>query len=236
MRVIAAIQARMGSIRFPGKVMADLCGKPVLQHVIDQSKKLNVLDVVVLTSDKADNSPIIDLCINQLHVPIRLMYNDLECLYWYYIAAKSTRADYIIRICGDSPFIDPELANILIDKICPEYDYISYSISGVPAIMSLYGIFVEIFSVKKLNAIMEHVTVPFYTEFNKSLTPWAMDYYYKLSIDYQEDLERAETLMVMNGGEVPGWKKINRIMKKRPELQYYGDMSQRYKWQGAING
>jgi len=235
MKIIAAIQARMGSTRFPGKVMANLWGKRVLQWVIEKAKRLHVDNVVLLTSLTTENIPLQRLA-QKLRIDImdsnyrNINFNDLQCFIWYYCAGIDYGADYIIRICGDSPFIDVDLANIMIDRVHPEYDYFSYQIDGKPAIQTLYGIFVEIFSVQKIKAIMEHVTVPFYTDFNQSLISWYMPHKYKLSIDYPEDLELAKKVIEFNHGKMPGYKEINRIMKAHPELQYHGNGVQKYEW------
>ncbi len=50
-RVIGIIPARLGSTRFPGKLLADLNGKPVIQHVYEQAKKATMLDYVMVATD-----------------------------------------------------------------------------------------------------------------------------------------------------------------------------------------
>ena len=49
MQFIGIIPARYASTRFPGKPLADLCGKPMIQHVYEQAKK--VLDTVIVATD-----------------------------------------------------------------------------------------------------------------------------------------------------------------------------------------
>lgn len=51
MKVIGVIPARYASVRFEGKVLADLGGKPVIQHVWENAKKARVLDDLVVASD-----------------------------------------------------------------------------------------------------------------------------------------------------------------------------------------
>lgn len=228
MKIIAAIQARMGSSRFPGKVLADLCGKPVLQHVFDQAKKINVDDVFLLTS-KSGNYDIVDLADKNL-IRSYIFERDLECLYWYYRCGIENKADYIMRICGDSPFVDYDLANLLIEFVSPEYDYISLSVDKVPAIMTVYGIFVEIISVKTLSAMFEHVSIQFYSSMSRCIRGWHMPEKYKLSIDYQADLKRAELVIDINGGTIPGHKEINNIIANNQELAFTGCMTQNYNW------
>src|SRR5580692_2175930 len=60
---LALIQARMGSSRFPGKVLEDLCGRPMLWHVVNRVGKARSLDkVVVATTDGAVDDPIAQFC------------------------------------------------------------------------------------------------------------------------------------------------------------------------------
>lgn len=61
--IYAIIQARMGSTRLPGKVMMDLCGSPVIEHVVNRLKKSNLIDkIIIATSFDSNNQPIIDFC------------------------------------------------------------------------------------------------------------------------------------------------------------------------------
>ncbi|MBQ1442159.1 MAG: spore coat protein, partial [Clostridia bacterium] len=63
MKYLAMIQARCGSTRLPNKVMKDLCGKPVLQRMIERVQKSRMIDeVMVVTSIEKENLPIVKLC------------------------------------------------------------------------------------------------------------------------------------------------------------------------------
>jgi spore coat polysaccharide biosynthesis protein SpsF len=236
MKVVAAIQARMGSSRFPGKVLQPLGEKPVLEHVINRVKQLHVEDGVVLTSNIDENFPITRLCVEK-KFPIMSMdmrsfshnnFFDLECFYWYFSAGEFYNADYVVRVCGDNPFLDVFLTNCLIDKLTnDEYDYASYTVNGIPAVLTNYGIFAEIISMRIIKAIMEHVTVTCYTQPRSLLQAWYMPYSYRLSIDYPDDLKRANTVWKLGGRN---YKTINQIMEGRPDLRYVGEERKRYKW------
>ena len=63
MKTIAIIQARMGSTRLPGKVLAGLAGKPVLAWVVRAARAaLGTDDVWVATSTSAADDPVVDWC------------------------------------------------------------------------------------------------------------------------------------------------------------------------------
>ena len=50
MKTVAIIQARMSSSRLPGKIMTDIAGKPMLQHVINRVQKARMLDLVLVAT------------------------------------------------------------------------------------------------------------------------------------------------------------------------------------------
>jgi 3-deoxy-manno-octulosonate cytidylyltransferase (CMP-KDO synthetase) len=53
MEAIGVIPARFGSTRLAAKVLADLCGKPVIQHVYERARRSKLLDEVVIACDDA---------------------------------------------------------------------------------------------------------------------------------------------------------------------------------------
>ena len=63
MKVVAVIQARMGSTRLPGKVMMDLAGEPMMARVVSRTGRArSVDDVVVATTTQDADDPIVRLC------------------------------------------------------------------------------------------------------------------------------------------------------------------------------
>src|SRR3989338_6698711 len=51
MKAVGIIPARYAATRFDGKVLADLCGKPVIQHVWENAKKARMLDELIVAAD-----------------------------------------------------------------------------------------------------------------------------------------------------------------------------------------
>ena len=51
MKVVGIIPARYASTRFEGKALADLCGRPMIQHVYERSKQASNLDDVIVATD-----------------------------------------------------------------------------------------------------------------------------------------------------------------------------------------
>jgi spore coat polysaccharide biosynthesis protein SpsF len=107
-RVVAIIQARMSSTRLPGKVLQDLGGRPVLDRMIERVKHgKQVTETVVATTTDPLDQPIVELC-QRLKIPV-FRGSLPDVLDRYYQCAMSHRADYIVRLTGDCPLIDPEL-------------------------------------------------------------------------------------------------------------------------------
>lgn len=120
---VAIIQGRMGSSRLPGKVLLDIAGKPMLQHVIERTRRARTLDaVVVATSSDPSDDPIASFCAD-MDVPCsRGSLHDV--LDRYYQAAKEHNAGGIVRITADCPMIDPDLIDETVKLvIVPESGY-----------------------------------------------------------------------------------------------------------------
>ena len=127
MKYLAMIQARCGSTRLPNKVMKDLCGKPLLQWVIERVSHSKYIDeVMVVTSIKKDNFPIIRLC-TELGIRVGIGSED-DVLDRYYQTAKLLKPEYVIRITADCPCIDAELIDYGIEQMKKDIDYCSNTI------------------------------------------------------------------------------------------------------------
>lgn len=105
---IAIVQARLDSQRFPRKMLADLNGRPVLGWVIDRLKKSKMLHhIVVATPDKE----IVEYAQNQGCWAYTATGDPNNVLGRYVLAANWCNAELVVRVCGDSPLIDPELVD-----------------------------------------------------------------------------------------------------------------------------
>jgi spore coat polysaccharide biosynthesis protein SpsF len=107
----------MGSTRRPGKVLADLAGRPMLYHVVKRSQQARGLDlVVVATSDREKDDAIEQYC-NEIDVPCFRGSED-DVLDRYVKAARKFDADRIARLTADCPLLDPKI----IDKVITTFD------------------------------------------------------------------------------------------------------------------
>ena len=98
----------MSSRRLPGKVMLDLAGKPVLQHVVERVRRSRLLDdVVVATSTDSSDAPLVEFLRERGVVCHRGPLEDV--LTRYVQAARAADADTVVRITADCPLIDPAI-------------------------------------------------------------------------------------------------------------------------------
>ena len=114
MKIVAIVQARMGSTRLPGKAMMKINETPmigILFKRLAQSKKIT--KIMLATSIAPNNDPL-EMYIRGLNYPV---YRGAESnvLDRYYRAAKLEKADAVVRITGDCPLIDSGLIDDLID-------------------------------------------------------------------------------------------------------------------------
>jgi len=108
MNTVAIIQARMGSTRLPGKVLSDLAGSPVLEWVVRAARCIPGVDkVVVATTDLADDDKIAQWCEKNLTPCHRGAIDDV--LSRYHLAASNENADFVMRLTGDCPLLDPHI-------------------------------------------------------------------------------------------------------------------------------
>lgn len=113
MRVVAIIQARMGSSRLPGKVLKDIEGKTMLGRVVERVQQARKIDeVVVATTVQEVDEAIVAECQRLNVASIRGSEGDV--LDRYYQAAQSYGADAVARTTSDCPLIDPGVIDLVI--------------------------------------------------------------------------------------------------------------------------
>lgn len=110
-KTTAILQARMGSERLPGKVLAPLCGAPMLARTIDRLRLARAVDeVVVATTDLAEDDPIDDYCTHHLGCFVFRGSAD-DVLARYHLCAEDRGSDIVVRVTGDNPAVDPAVVD-----------------------------------------------------------------------------------------------------------------------------
>ncbi len=101
-KVVAIIQARMGSKRLPGKSLMALAGKPLVHRVLERIIPTRNIDQIVLAIPHTEENRVLAEIANQLGVPVFAGSED-DLVDRYYQAAKFFKADYVVRIPADNP-------------------------------------------------------------------------------------------------------------------------------------
>lgn len=186
MKIIAIIQARLGSTRLPGKVMLDLEGKTVLERVIERVKASRLInDVVVATTIEKKDLKIVGLCAaNGISV---YCGSEDDVLDRYYQAARLVGADRIVRITSDCPLIDP----IIIDEVISSHlrEKADYTSNGLKETFP-DGLDTEVFSFKALKTAWKNAKLKSERE---HVTPYIrnnMNIFKLTNFEYKEDLSK----------------------------------------------
>ena len=116
MKVLGIIPARYASTRFPGKPLALIAGKPLLQHVVERCLKASSLaEVIVATDDTRIFEAAQDFCRVEMTAPDHPSGTDRVAE----VAARCP-CDAVVNIQGDEPLIDPELVDAVASALSIE--------------------------------------------------------------------------------------------------------------------
>jgi len=108
MNLIAIIQSRMSSERYPGKMLAPFLGKPILYHVVERIRSSKIdLPIILATSNQVTDDP---LTLYAKNLGINVVRGDLnDVVGRYKLTLSSFKCDAFFRVCGDSPLLYPLL-------------------------------------------------------------------------------------------------------------------------------
>lgn len=115
MKVVGIIPARYASTRFPGKPLALIKGKPMIQRVYEQALKSKLDAVVIATDDVRIADAVMDFGGQYVMTsPNHRSGTDRCC---EALDLLKTKYDAVVNIQGDEPFIDPRQIDLLVDLI-----------------------------------------------------------------------------------------------------------------------
>ena len=156
MKIIAIVQARMGSTRFPCKVMRPINGVPMIELLLRRlAKAKRISQTILATSDDPCNQPLVDHVRSLGYEVFQGSENDV--LDRFYQAAKLYRPEAVVRITGDCPLIDPDLVDQVIE---------AYEAQGVDYLSNIRppsypdGLDVEVFSFRVLEQAARQAIKP----------------------------------------------------------------------------
>ncbi len=236
--VTAIIQARMGSIRLPGKVMMKINDEPMLYYVIKQVTSSKKISNIVIATTYLPEDDIIEKYGHELgYTVFRGEPNDV--LDRYYQCAKNYNLKTIVRVTSDNPLIDPFVIDKCIEKFQnSHFDYVSNSISKenqswIPSLNGFpYGIAVEVFNFPSLFSAWknstnllerEHISPYFIKNPNvfklSSISNHDDFSHIRVTVDYPEDFDFIKSILTYyEKNEIITIKKIVSFVEKNPEL------------------
>jgi spore coat polysaccharide biosynthesis protein SpsF len=225
--IAAIIQARMGSTRLPGKVMRNISGKPLIEHIVERLGYSKILSDIVLATTMSSEDDILVKWANSQGVKC-FRGSEENVLERFYLAAKKVGADIVVRVTADDPFKDP----VIIDQALKllhdaQLDFVSNN--NPPSFPE--GLDVEVFTFSALKVAQsksidpferEHVTPYFYrnpTVFLQKNIECSKKYHeYRWTIDVQADFEMAVEVYnaLYNEEKIFLMKDILSFLKKNP--------------------
>jgi spore coat polysaccharide biosynthesis protein SpsF len=127
MNLVVVVQARMGSTRLPGKVLAPLAGAPLLQRMLERVRAARTpFELVVATSTDPADDDVRQLC---RWLSVRCVSgHPCDLLDRHVQAARETRAEAVAKIPSDCPLIDPAAVDQVLQAFLEapgRYEYVS---------------------------------------------------------------------------------------------------------------
>jgi glutamate-1-semialdehyde-2,1-aminomutase len=229
MKIVAVVQARMGSTRLPGKVLKPLAGRPMLWHVLTRALAAKSVDEVVLATTDAPEDRALEPTARALGV--RVVYgHPTDVLDRFRLAAQASGADAIVRVTADCPFLDPEIVDA-----CVELFKKSGAAYASNAIKRTFpdGLDVEVFSSAALETAWKEAALPSERE---HVTPfiWKNPARFPAAeltretdlsalrwcVDNPEDLLLAQAVCeeLGRGGRLFGCRELLQFIQGRPDL------------------
>ena len=228
MKVVAIVQARMGSTRLPGKVLMDLSGETMLARVVNRLRRAKLInEVLVATTDQRADDAIVSEC---RKISVQLARGDQnDVLDRYFRAAQLSKAEVVVRITSDCPLIDPEITEKTIAAFLdrpPDY--------AANVLVRTYprGLDTEVMSFVALSRAWREARKPYERE---HVTPYILEHpsQFRLlsvtgdedhsglrwTVDTNEDLEFVRSVYGRLSGDGRfSWRAVLDLLAREPQL------------------
>ncbi|MDD4628690.1 MAG: glycosyltransferase family protein [Candidatus Peribacteraceae bacterium] len=197
-RTIAVTYVRMGSERLPGKMLREIAGKPMLEHLIDRMRLVPHIDgMVIATSVDPANDPIAALC-NRLKIPC-FRGSETDVLGRVLGALESQHAETGVIAYGDGPLMDPALMTECLDALNADP---SLQLAGND-MKATYpsGMYAEAFKVSALRDAAERTNDPVMHEHATLFLRQHPELYKTVNIEATGKLRRPDIHLDVDTGE-----------------------------------
>jgi len=156
MKIVAIIQARIGSTRLPFKMMLSLHGDPVIKWVVHRVRKSRLIDDIIVAIPISEENDILEKYLQKLKVKV-YRGSESNVLSRFVEASDSINASHIVRVCADNPLVD----GVEIDNLINFYQNNScdYAYNNIPKNNNYPdGLGAEILSFELLKKVEDEVT------------------------------------------------------------------------------
>jgi spore coat polysaccharide biosynthesis protein SpsF len=130
MRRVAILQARMTSERLPGKVLAEVAGRPMIEHQLRRLERCERIDeLVIATTTNADDDPLVELA---RRIGVRAFRgSEHDVLSRYAGAAREASADLVVRLTSDCPLADAGEVDVVVRELEERRATCDYASNGL---------------------------------------------------------------------------------------------------------
>jgi len=222
----------MGSSRFPGKVMADICGRPALERLLNRLRRCSTLDGIILATSVAPADDILEQWASAVGLACH-RGSEEDVLLRVVEAQQKMNSDVVVEVTGDCIMLDPELIDMGVRTFLGnECDLVtnvrerSYPVGEIVQVFRLSALQETERSISD-PLVREHVSLYFYQRPDlfrilNLYAParwWAPDY--RFHFDYPEDhrfLEEIHRRLTPTFGDNFGIEEIMAVLRREPEL------------------
>jgi len=231
-KIIAVIQARMGSTRLPGKVLADIEGKPLIWHIYHRLQKIpSISEIIISTTNNLKDKQLIEFAKNE-----KIQYfagSEDDLIDRIYKTGKKFNCDIILKINADSPLIDinmiekginkfltskekPDLVTNCVEETFPEG--MQYAIFNFKTIENLWNTLNEDFWREFFYRFMIENKEKFFIINLKNYSDLSK---LRWTVDYKEDLEFVKIIYkkLFPKNEFFGMSEILNLLDENPEIK-----------------
>jgi spore coat polysaccharide biosynthesis protein SpsF len=222
----------MDSSRLPGKVLANIAGRPMLAWVVERSRRArHVDDVIVATTVDGSDDPVEDYCRSSGYPVFR--GSALDVLDRFYQAALQFDADTVVRLTADCPLIDPDEIDRVVDSFLEHgADFAANRLPPPWRRTFPIGLDTEVCSFAALERAWKEADLPHDREhvmpylyevegrFKVRVVEHDPDYgYMRWTVDAQPDLELVQRVVaLLDGRDDFTWYEVLALFKEHPEL------------------
>lgn len=231
-KIIAVIQARMGSTRLPGKVLADIEGKPLVWHIYHRLQKIpSISEIIISTTNNLKDKQLIEFAKNE-----KIQYfagSEDDLIDRIYKTGKKFNCDIILKINADSPLIDinmiekginkfltskekPDLVTNCVEETFPEG--MQYAIFNFKTIENLWNTLNEDFWREFFYRFMIENKEKFFIINLKNYSDLSK---LRWTVDYKEDLEFVKIIYkkLFPKNEFFGMSEILNLLDENPGIK-----------------